>query len=320
MKINKENINHIIPRYLNNELDNEEKKAFEFFLNENPEYQNEVNDSKKLWDNLSEPSNTNETIQLDDRWLDFEEKIVPEKNSSYTRYLIAAAIIIFSISLFTYFNKSNYQIFESKDNVVSLKLYDDSEIELNQNSKLTVLTEKGDSVRHVLLSGEAYFKIAKSKTKSFIVETKNAVVRVLGTEFNLYNNNDSLSIYVNEGKVSLENKNVTESKVILSKNHFAEFKSTDLTIHITNGFKKQSTWRKNVFEFNEFTLDRVFNELEKHYHKKIIFDLNEFKNVNISARFSKEKTLEQILNSLSQTNRFSFKLNKDKNVYEIWLK
>jgi ferric-dicitrate binding protein FerR (iron transport regulator) len=64
-------------------------------------------------------------------------------------------------------------------------LPDGTSVALNAGSTLTYDFSYGSNVREVTLIGEGYFKVAKNKDKPFIVQTANASVRALGTEFNV---------------------------------------------------------------------------------------------------------------------------------------
>jgi len=66
----------------------------------------------------------------------------------------------------------------------SITLEDGTRVELNARTRLQVQT--GGKERHVrLLDGEAFFTVAKDKTRPFIVETPGGSVRVTGTVFNV---------------------------------------------------------------------------------------------------------------------------------------
>lgn len=82
-------------------------------------------------------------------------------------------------------------------------LADGTQIMVNANSRLVV--EKFTNERRVrLVSGEAFFIVAKDKTRPFIVTTPAGSVQVTGTEFNVRSEVDTqLEVTVAEGSVKV---------------------------------------------------------------------------------------------------------------------
>ena len=80
---------------------------------------------------------------------------------------------------------------------------------MNAGSSLTYPSEFNQKIRLVSLKGEAYFSVTKDKSKSFVVETENLMVKVLGTEFNLkaYPGEDQTEATLKEGKIEVQTKN-----------------------------------------------------------------------------------------------------------------
>lgn len=85
----------------------------------------------------------------------------------------------------------------------TLKLADGSVVELNARTSL--LVELGSTQRHVRMAdGEAFFTVAKDKSRPFIVETPAGAVRVTGTVFAVQAENaTNLAVTVEEGSVQV---------------------------------------------------------------------------------------------------------------------
>ena len=66
-----------------------------------------------------------------------------------------------------------------------LTLDDGTLVHLNYNTRLIYPEKFGRGDRNVILDGEAYFMVAKDKSRPFIVHTPNGDVKVYGTEFNV---------------------------------------------------------------------------------------------------------------------------------------
>ena len=82
-------------------------------------------------------------------------------------------------------------------------LTDGSVLELNADSEARV--DMQPAVRHVqLVRGEAYFTVAKSPQRPFIVHTAGVDVRAVGTAFNVRLEGADVEVLVTEGRVHLE--------------------------------------------------------------------------------------------------------------------
>lgn len=81
---------------------------------------------------------------------------------------------------------------------------DGSEVDLKAGTKLLVSFSK-ERRQVQLLTGEAYFTVAKESDRPFVVEAEGINVQALGTEFNVrYAENESLEVLVTEGRVSID--------------------------------------------------------------------------------------------------------------------
>ncbi|WP_162786448.1 FecR family protein [Hyphomonas sp. CACIAM 19H1] len=90
------------------------------------------------------------------------------------------------------------QIAELRD----LILEDGSRVTLGAASALDVVFTPGER-RVVLSRGEAFFEVTKDAGRPFIVETPDAVVRVLGTRFDVRLGSERVRVAVSEGKVEV---------------------------------------------------------------------------------------------------------------------
>lgn len=85
----------------------------------------------------------------------------------------------------------------------AVALPDGSVVLLNQNSEIEYQKDFGD--RQVTLHGEAFFKVQKAEVP-FVVSTSNGKVTVLGTSFNVQEDEKQLAVEVETGSVELKVK------------------------------------------------------------------------------------------------------------------
>ncbi len=87
----------------------------------------------------------------------------------------------------------------------SLALSDGSRIELNANSRVRVkFSHAGRSIE--LLSGQAFFTVARDPERPFIVTSADMRVRALGTQFDVYRKKSGTTVTVLEGRVAVASR------------------------------------------------------------------------------------------------------------------
>ena len=90
----------------------------------------------------------------------------------------------------------------AKGEVRSVPLADQSLVSVNSASRIAVtLTERSRKVE--LQGGEAWFSVAKDRTRPFVVEAGTASVRAIGTAFSVRRLGDGAEVLVTEGVVEV---------------------------------------------------------------------------------------------------------------------
>jgi transmembrane sensor len=84
----------------------------------------------------------------------------------------------------------------------SITLADGSTVDLNSRSRLRVEFTKGER-RVELAEGQALFQVAKDKYRPFIVSSGDAIVRAVGTQFDVYRKANGTTVTVLEGRVAV---------------------------------------------------------------------------------------------------------------------
>jgi len=87
----------------------------------------------------------------------------------------------------------------------SVTLSDGSVVHLNTDSEVRIDLEEHER-RVTLERGEARFTVAKDKTRPFLVMTRQATVRAVGTVFNVQASSDRTAVTVIEGRVAFRSR------------------------------------------------------------------------------------------------------------------
>ena len=266
---------------------------------------------------------------------------VPAKR--FTRYLVAASIILILIS--SYFIKtliigdSNLlpngiakSAYHYKDNLtkspLKVVLEDGSQVTLQPLAKL-YYSVKQYHKREVFLEGDAFFDVTKNKEAPFFVYSGAIVTKVLGTSFNIINPlNGNTEVLVKSGRVQVyENiikgkavKNISQP-VILQPNHkvifHAENKTLELTlaekpelVKKTNGYTSLDS-SKIEFVYVRARLKDVLKELETHYGIEIIVPNEDLYNCYFTGDIT-EQDLYTKLKMICLTTNTNYEINGTK--------
>ena len=143
-------------------------------------------------------------------------------------------------------------------------LADGSTIWLNENSEITY-PESFESNRAIELSGEAYFKVAKS-AEPFIVTTAAGSVEAISTEFTVDTDGKNIEVGVVEGRVELIHNGDKEIVREKQKAYNQDGKIEVETITSRN----IANWRKAGLSFKSDNLTTVVNDLKIYFGVDIV--------------------------------------------------
>jgi ferric-dicitrate binding protein FerR (iron transport regulator) len=302
----------LLARYFAGELEGEEKEQMKSWINKNPERALRVEELREIWEQSGVPAYdldaekawqrlSTDMDKLDQG--DFQvKKVLGTKDRQYysgnnrenrsgrviRRLVMAAtaAVIIITAGLFAY---SNYEGISSQNEKVdktamrlittgngeraTYTLNDGSKVILHAGSKLQVPLSFNTAQRNLYLEGEAYFEVAHDDKKPFLVHSKNAFTRVLGTKFLVKawpDNSEEVEVVVSEGRVALGQEKEFESQasneVIITKNQMG-------TIGQGNGpevideidLSWYMGWTEGKLTFNNRPLKEIIPKLERWY-------------------------------------------------------
>ncbi|TCC87960.1 FecR family protein [Pedobacter frigiditerrae] len=306
-------------KLLNNTITTEEFKELEAWYAE-------VSEKPAVWD-LTDAN----TVLLQQRIFD------PIKNHVSTtretrklwQYISIAASILLICSAGLWIWQSENQ----KDDVIAkiqtstsgkiIKVYlpDQSIVWLKGNSRLDYPSKFSDSTRNVTLHGEALFEVAKDKRHPFVIQAGKYVTRVLGTSFNINENqiNKTFRLTVFTGKVavfssSVDRKNKTTSPIIVTPGNEFAVLNPSVTPRV---IAAPSTEKAEMFYGTEYDMNFEnvgFNEVKQRIEKKfnilINADSDKYSYCTISADVT-DQSLESTLKVICSALDIKYSINKD---------
>ena len=193
-----------------------------------------------------------------------------------------------------------------------MKLDDKTLVHLNYNSKLIHPERFGSDSRDVILDGEAYFMVAKDKSRPFVVHTPNGDVKVYGTEFNVntrikndnVNDNDNngkggyrTEVVLVKGSVGVTPEGQTERMIVpgeqatFGENTGINLRNVDVTPYVA--------WNTGTFVFNDMPLSKLMEVLSKWYNMEVVYEDSTLQGLTFSGEFDRYGGVEPIVKGLN---------------------
>lgn len=270
------------------------------------------NDFKLIWDNSLELA-AQSTVDENAAWQRFQQMVTEKEENAKppvisinkkNQWLRVAAIVFVvitgAISFFIWqASKPAAQInIVSTNATINDTLPDGSMVTLNKNTNISYADNFKGKTRNIKLKGEAFFKVATDKDKPFIVNVNDVIITVLGTSFNVKNNNGETEVIVETGLVRVEHAG---KRVELKPNEKAVINNNDTAL------QKESSTDKlyNYYSSRQFVCDntplwKLVEKLNEIYNANITIENPSLKSLPLTTTFNDE-SLDNVLKIISQT-------------------
>lgn len=186
-----------------------------------------------------------------------------------------------------------------------INLPDGSKVWLNSSSTLRYPALFSGNTREVELNGEAFFDVAKDKTKPFKVTTKDQIVEVLGTQFNInsYSDEGTFKTTLIEGSVKIIYK---DEVVLLSPGQ--QFQPSSRGVKVLEADTEEViAWKNGYFLFKNEDIESIMRKLSRWYNVEVSYS-GEIPHVGFGGNISRSKDISEVLNVLQLTNAVHFKV------------
>ena len=224
-----------------------------------------------------------EEVDVDMAFKTVEQRIEPQQKLRrlYQQFSKIAAVLI--IPLFIISLRSAFVYFSSECNLQTqneitcptgirskVVLPDGTVVWLNSESKIKYSIPFVNSTRNVELIGEAFLDVAKNEKSPFVIESRDAKIRVLGTQFNFkaYPDEDKTYVSLIEGSIQLnlriDGENVSETK--LHPGEYLIFDRMERKAHIsTEKIENHIGWVNNRLILDDTPMLEMEKILERWY-------------------------------------------------------
>jgi ferric-dicitrate binding protein FerR (iron transport regulator) len=194
-----------------------------------------------------------------------------------------------------------------------ITLPDGSTAWLNAGSTLKYPSVFGKE-RRVLLSGEAFFNVARQADAPFIVSTEKIDIKALGTQFNVhsYPQNTCLNVSLLEGSVKVYQPSAEEEGTILNSKQQLHFENGQFRLE-NRVDEDQLLWREGIFSFKKEHLNLIIKKLEWHYGVNIIVENPEILKYEYTGKFRQRDGIIEILRIIQKIHKFKIREEENSN-------
>jgi ferric-dicitrate binding protein FerR (iron transport regulator) len=289
----------LIAKYFSKEATEEESKKIEEWRNQSEENAQLFFEYKSVWAaSVSINADQDKIKQITS-----ETKVVPIWHQPWFRYA-ASILLVIGISLTFYFNQE--KLFENNTGLVKdIRLDDGSIASLYKDASLEIVNFN-ESERVVRSKGKVFFNVEKDARRPFLVYTEEAVIRVLGTSFQVNSSIDhTTEVIVESGEISFgynpQNAFKVNTSIKLAKGE------KGLISPKAKGIVKQNNrdvnylaWKTQNLSFKQDKLSYVASVLDEVYGYNIKFENKELSGCRLTAQYNR-KSPEEIARLISET-------------------
>lgn len=204
----------------------------------------------------------------------------------------------------------------------NLVLGDGTKVMLNAASDLRLPNKFEGEVREVFLEGEAFFEVKRNPEKPFLIHSRGAVIRVLGTSFSVrsYPEEENVQVVVKEGRVSFgsdEEESDTRSTILTAN----ELGRMNLNTHALNhepieDLQLYLSWRKGYLKFRNAPMKQVARELERRYGVSVTFEQSTIAGKSLTA-FLKSRSIRNVLDVIGISLDLDYELKDNQVEFSI---
>jgi hypothetical protein len=199
-----------------------------------------------------------------------------------------------------------------RGNEMQIVLPDGTNVWLNADSYLEFPSQFNNNERRVKTKGEVYFEVSKDKKRSFIVETGQMSLKVLGTHFNVRYYPEEKHIVSTLIEGSVEISNFMDEKVLLIPGQSALLHRQTDKIEVQEvDVESAIAWKEGRFYFENQKLEVIMNELSRWYDFEFSFENDIMRNERFSVDVPRFENCNKILSKIEGTKVVKFNITKN---------
>ncbi len=300
---------------------NADPEAFEVWLRQDPRHRRVYEELTKVWESLNGLPDPQHAHPL------------PARSRNHWWLAAAAAIVaaVGGVSWVLYKGNETQTLATAVGQHRNITLSDGTNVTLNTNT--IVETNFSRKAREIYLrKGEAHFEVAQDRSRPFLVHAGDAVVRAIGTEFEVRLRSDQhVDVLVNEGRVEVEpdaanpqpraaGTHATAIPVIavraVSAGQQLSTATTDYAVIPISAEQLSSelAWRDGAVVFDSAPLSEAITEIQRYTDARIVISDATIGTLPVGGRF-KTDDLQGFLDGLEAALPVKIRRTSDGLVY-----
>ena len=330
----------LLSRHLSGETDPAEIAAFQKWLAEDPNHQQQYELMKQLWqakshdpqpavdaskiNRILQLATVEEALQEKNEWIPTPSRIRKIASWKIATTLVALALCAWAALRWV----TNADMAQKTHRIVTQKgsrtrsiLPDGSVVWLNAASSVSY-NESFDQNRDLTLVGEAFFDVADLHGRSFTVRVGNVRVIATGGAFNLvfYPGDTVMEATVIEGRAQVTGNDEKHpvflqayQKIILpssEKRSGSQLQKlvTAIDTSLKENERRETAWIFNRLQFQNDDFSTLAKKLERWYNIHILFEDEKTKKLVFSGSVG-TGSVEQALKTLQATSPFQYRVS-----------
>ncbi|HEX8060515.1 MAG TPA: FecR domain-containing protein [Cyclobacteriaceae bacterium] len=245
-------------------------------------------------------------FDADEAWRKVQRKLVKTRTINWQPLRTAAGIVlIVTVGLFgyRYLTQQKTQTFalSTDDKIAHDTLPDGSTAVLNKRSSIEFEYNPREKTRKVKLKGEGFFEVKHEETKPFVIEADEALVRDIGTAFNIksYPDKDTVEVVVESGVVQFYTLSNPGMMIGAGETGFYS-KRTKTFSKLANADTNVLAYKTRMFAFHSTDLRSAIGQINEVYDSKIKLANDIIANCQVTVTF-RNNELDEIVEILAET-------------------
>jgi transmembrane sensor len=230
--------------------------------------------------------------------------------------IAAAGFLLYATGILTGLRSGTVLVVtENNEEVRNVSLPDGSTVYLNSGTRFSYPKKFRAGTRTVSLTGEAYFEVAADAEHPFVIETGEALIKAVGTSFNVDASGDiesQVEVFVESGRVELIEAGDTANRVMIEPGYAGTLVHGNMESGISED-RNCIAWKTKQMDFHNTPLSEVVDILRDVYKVEIIIPEPGIDTTRIIGNYS-DDPLELILEIICTQNNLKVE-KSDQKIY-----
>lgn len=204
----------------------------------------------------------------------------------------------------------------------NIDLGDGTKVFLNADSKLTVPDTFSGHERVVELSGQAFFDVKPDRDRPFYIKTRNAIIEVVGTAFDVksYADDQNVRVVVQEGTVELKKAANENDMLVLNEGYLGSLSRDAGNLHIeqVDELGDYMGWRDGRLVFKSTSFEEVLAHIKRWYDVDVVLELSD--ESLLKKEFTadlKTRSVADVFDVISMSMNIEYNLNESKDTITV---